>query len=211
MDGMEYLGDAYLQKISSDYIYDRLPQVRQAEGIMTKLRSRLVRTETLSHMATCLGFAPYILLSDYEEDFKKARQNEAFLEDSYEAFIGALALDCPTRQERDAVTHHFVTATLEKYVDMVRVFAIDDNYKDIYMRYCQRMFDGRTPSYRLDEGMIAIETNDVGDEITIFHSVVYNPDRVVTGEGRGRSKRDSEQNAAKAALIAAGVSVDESL
>jgi ribonuclease-3 len=208
MDGLEYLGDAYLQKISSQYIYDRLPLVRQDEGAMTKLRSRLVRTETLSHVARCLGFAPFLLLSDYEEDFKMARQNDAFLEDSYEAFVGALAMDCETQRERDELTHLFVVASLEKYVDMVRVFAVDDNFKDIYMRYCQRQFDGRTPTYRADDSKVVIETNAVGDEITIFHSAVYDPNRMMRGEGRGRSKRDAEQNAARAALMSVGIDVD---
>lgn len=208
MDGLEYLGDSYLQQISSQYIYDRLLLVRQDEGAMTKLRSRLVRTETLSRMAKCLGFAPYLLLSDYEEDYKMARQNDAFLEDSFEAFIGALAMDCDTQMNRNEITYHFVVTCLEKYIDMVRVFAIDDNFKDIYMRYCQRHYDGKTPTYRADDAKTVIETNEVGDEITIFHSAVYDPNRVLRGEGRGRARKDAEQNAARAALEAMGIEID---
>jgi dsRNA-specific ribonuclease len=88
---LEWLGDGIIQSVIASYLWKRYPT--EDEGFLTKTRSKLVRTETLAKLAEILGLNQYILMSEYMESFSNGRNNPRILEDTFEAFVGAMYLD----------------------------------------------------------------------------------------------------------------------
>ena len=86
---LEFLGDAVLELISTEYLYKRF---KEPEGILTNWRSALVRTESISAAASRLGFEPLLRLSRGEKQGTE-RARAQILANSYEAVVGALYLD----------------------------------------------------------------------------------------------------------------------
>jgi len=86
----EFLGDAVLELVVTQYLFDNYPA--KAEGELTNWRAALVNSKTLSETAKELGFNDFLLLSRGEE--KEVGKARAYiLADTFEAFIGALFLD----------------------------------------------------------------------------------------------------------------------
>jgi len=73
------------------YLYERFPL--QDEGFKTKIKTKLVNTDSLARIALHLGFDKHLILSSHVDDMCAGRNNKHILEDSFEAFIGALFLD----------------------------------------------------------------------------------------------------------------------
>ena len=88
---LEWLGDGIIQSVVACYLKRRYPG--QDEGFLTKLRSKLVKTEALSNIAKYLGFGEFILMSEHVEKGCNGRTNSRILEDAYEGFVGALGED----------------------------------------------------------------------------------------------------------------------
>ncbi len=86
---LEFLGDAVLELVSTEYLYKRF---KDPEGVLTNWRSALVRTESISAAATRLNFEPLLRLSRGEKQ-GTARARAQIMANSYEAVIGALYLD----------------------------------------------------------------------------------------------------------------------
>lgn len=87
---IEFLGDAVLELISSDYIYNNYPDMQ--EGDMTKLRAKLVCEESLASSARTISLGKFLYLSRGEE-FTSGRDRDSILSDAFEALIGAIYLD----------------------------------------------------------------------------------------------------------------------
>ena len=87
---LEFLGDAVLELISSEYLYRRFPQM--AEGELTKLRAKLVCEPTLAHDARQIDLGQYLLLGK-GEDMTGGRERDSVTSDALEALIGAIYLD----------------------------------------------------------------------------------------------------------------------
>lgn len=87
---LEFLGDAVLQLVVSDYLYQRFPH--EQEGILTVYRSALVKTTTLAEVAQEIGLGERLYMSKGEES-SKGRQNVSLLANAFEALIGGLYLD----------------------------------------------------------------------------------------------------------------------
>ena len=87
---LEFLGDSHLGSIISTYLFNRYDD--QDQGFMTKLKTNLVNGEQLCNIANKLGMNKYLIISYYCEE-SGDRNSQAILEDSVEAFIGALYLD----------------------------------------------------------------------------------------------------------------------
>jgi len=77
--------------IVSQYLFHRY--LKQDEGFLTKLKTKLVRTNMLAKFSLYIGLDKHILISKYVEDMCGGRTNECILEDTFEAFIGALYED----------------------------------------------------------------------------------------------------------------------
>lgn len=191
---LEWLGDAQLQSAVTEYLFRRYPG--EDEGFLTKLRSKLVKTNNLCFLATKLGFSPHLIISYHVEFGCNGRNNKKILENTFEAFIGAMFIDFSHQKEKpnyafgSEVVRHFVINVIERYVDIAEMISKDDNYKDSLMWFFQKNFSGTYPIYQKEK----FENN-------CFYIYVEEPGTTkVVGRGSGRSKKQAEQLAAKDAL-----------
>ena len=180
---LEFLGDAILDFVAAEYLYQRFPEM--SEGDLTSLRAALVKGESLARFSTDLGIAPYLLMSR-GEDAAGGRTRPPLLAGAFEALIGALYLDQGFDAAREIILR-FVTPAAEQ----VHHQRLDRDAKSML----QELSQGRlqvTPQYRL------VETRgpDHAKEFTIE---VVLKDKVY-GHGVGRNKQTAEQEAARVAL-----------
>lgn len=191
---LEWLGDAQLQSAVTEYLFRRYPE--EDEGFLTKLRSKLVKTNNLCFLATKLNFSPHLIISYHVEFGCNGRNNKKILENTFEAFIGAMFIDFSHLKDKpnyafgSEVVRHFVINVIERYVDIAEMISKDDNYKDSLMWFFQKNFSGTYPIYQKEK----FENN-------CFYIYVEEPgSKKVVGRGSGRSKKQAEQLAAKDAL-----------
>ncbi len=206
---LEWLGDGIIQGVVATYLFNRYDE--EDEGFLTKLRSKLVKTEGLSKLAKCIGLSKYILMSKHVEKNCNGRNKSKILENTFESFIGAI-YEYFKKYKNDLyaydITFNFLINVIEKYIDITELIRFDDNYKDILMRLYQKDYNGSYPIYK--ELSVMNEPPN-----RIFEMCVYDPesstflanggnesevkDRIV-GKGSGKSKKEAEKIAAENAL-----------
>jgi ribonuclease-3 len=179
---LEFMGDAVLQLYVSRYLFNLYPDV--PEGILTTLRSKLVREESLARFAREQNLGSYILLGVGEEK-SGGRDRDSVLADIFEAFIGAVYLDCGEDE---------VIKILEKTIFM---HTNDLDYDDItdYKTTLQELMQAdtrKTVTYEL------IDTSGPSNAPEFTMCVLMDDMRL--GVGKGTSKKKAEQQAAKDAL-----------
>lgn len=179
---LEFLGDAVLEIQVSDYLYHHYPNL--PEGRLTRLRSAIVREESLSKFAKECHFDHYIMLGKGEEN-SGGRDRAALLCDLFEAFLGALYLD----QGYDVALRFIQTVVFPKIE--AGVFTREMDHKTRLQEVLQKSGDVSI-DYRL--------VNEEGPaHERIFTIDVYADDRLI-GSGQGKSKKLAEQDAAEKAL-----------
>lgn len=181
---LEFLGDAVLELSVSKFLFQKYSQM--TEGELTKLRAAIVCEPSLVIFANELNFGKYVLLGKGEE-LTGGRERPALLADVFEAFIGALYLD------QDLQT---VVAFLEK-VMFPKVengaFSHVMDYKSQLQEMIQQSNNG-TLHYEI------VDEKGPAHNRTFESSVLLN-DKVL-GVGRGKSKKEAEQQAAQSAMRA---------
>jgi ribonuclease-3 len=180
---LEFLGDAILDFITGEYLYNRFPEV--AEGRLTNLRSALVRTERLANFATTINLGAYIFLGRGEED-GGGRCRPAILCDAFEALIGALYLD----QGMD-VTREFFCDIIEPALQEVLASDVEKDAKSQLQEVAQSHYQ-LTPIYRT----IKEQGPDHAKKFTV-EAVIGDK---TYGTGTGFSKQNAAQAAARVAL-----------
>lgn len=180
---LEFLGDSILSFVVSRYLYKTYPQFN--EGTLTNLRSLLVNTKSLGELAKALKFGTLLKLSKGEEE-SKGRENMSLLADGFEAFIGALFLD----QGIDVVEVFLINNLLPKAKEYVSKKAFKDP-KSLLQEYVQAKKQN-SPVYKVVEEFGPAHAK-------IFTVGVYVEDTIL-GQGRGKSKQEAEEQAAKQAL-----------
>ena len=201
---LEWLGDGIIQSVAAIYLYKRFKT--QREGFLTKIRSKLVKTESLSKLALYLGFDKYLIISKHIEIICNGRKNSRILEDCFEAFIGAMMNVFGAKNEADGFTicNTFIINIIEQKIDITELIINDDNFKDQLMRFYQKKYNGKFPIY--EQKTLITTTNENGIVNKKFHMFVRDNDNNIIGEGIARSKKEAEQKAAKAALMHFGIS-----
>ncbi len=180
---LEFLGDAVLELIVTDYLFAKYPDY--AEGELTALRSALVNAIIISEVASQIGMNDYLLLSRGEsKDTGKARQY--ILANTYEAYLGALYLD----QGYEA-TDKFVTKTLLPHTDEIVKKKLWRDAKSLVQEKAQEYLSV-TPSYKV----VAEAGPDHDKHFTV--GICFGDD--VIASGKGKSKQEAEQSAAMNAL-----------
>ena len=199
---VEWLGDGIIQSVVACYLRRRYPD--QDEGFLTKLRSKLVKTEALATMAKFLGFGEFIIMSEHVEKACNGRNNSRILEDAFEAFVGVLAEDFGIDEQCRGylLCTKFIINCIENSIDITELIMKDDNYKDQLMRYFQRMFNGQLPKY-CEEKKEESEQPTTGGRI--FYMYVLDTEGKKIGSGYAKSKKEAEQRAAKYALYQYGI------
>jgi ribonuclease III len=179
----EFLGDAVLELVVTSHLFNTFPQ--KPEGELTAFRSALVNTASLASAATKIDMNKYLLLSRGEaRDTGRARQY--ILADTFEAFIGALYLD--QGYEKASA---FIAATLFPLLDDVVEKKLWQDAKSHFQEESQDRVN-ITPSYKTLE--------EIGpDHDKQFVVAVYLKNEVVA-KGKGLSKQEAEQDAARNAL-----------
>lgn len=126
---LEFLGDKVIDLITTEFLFDKFPD--KNEGFLTKLKSRMVKKESLAKLAENLGFKDIILLSSHVERIS-GRDNPRLLEDTFESFIGTLYKD----QKSDlGICKCFLLSVYEKFIDIEDLVKNNDNFKDTLLRY----------------------------------------------------------------------------
>lgn len=184
---LEFLGDAVLELIVTDYLYENYPN--QNEGELTAYRSALVNAVIISEVASEINMNDFLLLSKGEaKDMGKARMY--ILANTYEAFLGALYLDQGYEISRD-----FVLKTLVPKITKIIKKKLYRDGKSLIQEKAQEIV-GVTPSYKV----ISATGPDHDKQFVIG---VYIRDEKIA-EGRGKSKQEAEQSAAREALEVKG-------
>jgi ribonuclease-3 len=201
---LEWLGDGIIQSVVAIYLYKRYNS--QREGFLTKIRSKLVKTETLSKLALYLNFDKYLIISKHIEVICNGRKNSRILEDSFEAFIGAMMNDFGVKNEAEgfSVCNTFIINIMEQKIDITELIINDDNFKDQLMRFYQKKYNGKFPKY--EQKTLITQVNENGISNKKFHMFVRDNENNIIGEGIARSKKEAEQKAAKGALMYFGIS-----
>ena len=180
---LEFLGDAVLELIVTDFLYKKYPTY--TEGELTALRSALVNAVIISEVATGIGMNDYLLLSRGEaKDNGKARQY--ILANTYEAYIGALYLD-----QGYAVVDEFVHKTLLPQTEEIVNKKLWRDAKSLVQEKAQE-FVNVTPAYK-------VLSESGPDHDKHFTVGIYFGSKLIA-EGKGKSKQEAEQKAAEAAL-----------
>ena len=178
----EYLGDAVLNLIVANFLFFKYKD--RSEGHLTRLRTKLVNGKTLSLFARGLELGQYIVMSNNVEHIN-GRTNNRILEDVFEALICAIYLDLGIKH-----AELFVISCINKFINFSEL-EIDDNYKDILLRFCQNKMQS-IPTYT------TIQTDGPP------HDRNFTVACVIQGlkykNGCGKCKKTAEQNSAKETL-----------
>ena len=178
---LEFLGDAVLQLVITDYLYANFPNL--AEGKLAKVRSAVVSGPALADVARSMGLGEHVELTPAEER-TGGREKDSILADTAEAVIGAVYLDGGL----DAASQVVLRLWGNRVDDRARQPGLKD-YKTRLQEVLAK--DGRLPEYVTD--------SSGPDHARLFVATVY-VDGTRLGEGSGRSKREAEQGAAEKAI-----------
>jgi len=177
---LEYLGDAILDAVLSDYLFEKFPDAN--EGFLTKIRSRIVKREILNQLALSMGINK-ILISNINSD--QATRN--LYGDALEALIGSVFLDKGFKKTKKL----FLRNVLNKYLDLNEIIRTDTDYKSLIFEWVQKNKSNLLFTYN--------EEYDFNLKKSVFSTTLF-IDKVELGEGHGSSKKEAEQEAASQAL-----------
>ena len=184
---LEFLGDAVLSFLTSSFLYKTYPDY--SEGTLTNIRSSLVKTKTLAHIATKLALGDLLFLSHGEED-SGGRINPSLLADTFEALLGAAYLDAGL----DAAKQLLETQLFPEADDIITNKSYID-YKSLLQEIIQEQ-SRTSPTYRVIKSEGPDHAKTFWVEALAAHQSL--------GEGTGKSKQEAEQAAARQALAAMG-------
>ena len=178
---LEFLGDAVLELVSSEYLFKESPHT--PEGELTKTRASMVCEPSLALCARDIGLGDYLLLGKGEEA-TGGRERDSVTSDAMEALIGAVYLDGGFTSAKEFI-HRFVLTDLEDK----KLFY---DSKTILQEMVQ--------AKKLGEITYRLVGTEGPDHNKSFHTEVLIGDKV-SGKGAGRSKKASEQQAAYEAIL----------
>lgn len=176
---LEFLGDAILEMVSSDFLYRNY---NEPEGIMTAWRAALVRTESIGDAGKKLGYEPLVRLSKGEKHGSE-RAHDVILADCFEAVIGSIYLDQGYETAKDFIYKHILSK-----IDEILEEGTWRDAKSWFQELAQKT-DGETPVYRT----LKEEGPDHDKNFTVG---AYVGDKLM-GVGVGHSKQDAQTAAAR--------------
>jgi ribonuclease-3 len=183
---LEYLGDAVLDAIVADYLFRLFPE--GSEGFMTKLRARIVKRKNLDQLATKTSIPSLV-----KTEILPGNKSKHLYGNVLEALIGAIYLDRGYGKARG----FFIRKILEKHIDLVQLVSRDPDHKSRIIEWAQKQ--------RVEVIFESKEEHTSRPVAPTFVSnILLNGD--TRGTGRGESKKEAEQRAAREALA----SIDKS-
>ena len=182
---MEFLGDSVLNTTIAEYLFHRY--LGESEGFLTKMRTKIVNGKMLAFLSAKVGLQKYILLSKQIED-NDGRKNSNILEDTFEAFIAAIFLDYNSFD----IAKSWIIGVVEEYLDFSELVQMNNNFKDQLLKHYQQNYSYLPKFYEMDVKMV--------NNAKIYTMCVKDTDDKVLGIGKGGSKKDAENDAARIAL-----------
>ena len=176
---LEFLGDAVLELVSSDFLFRNYDE---PEGIMTALRAALVRTESIGEAGKELGYEPLVRLSKGEKHGSE-RAHDVILADCFEAVIGAIYLDQGYEKAREFISDH-ILVKIDNILE-------EGTWRDpkSYVQELAQKIDGITPVYQTLK-------EDGPDHDKTFTVGIYVGGKLL-GTGTGHSKQEAQTSAAR--------------
>ena len=182
---LEYLGDAIIDSILSDYLFRLYPEA--TEGFLTKTRARIVNRETLNQLGLSMGLDRLIISNLAPSDSPRNLYGNAV-----EALAGALFIDTGYNRTRKFM----IERVLKKHLNLNKVLAAETDYKSLILEYCQKNkqklnFTSRDKPSGTNGHLIFTVTLEINNE--------------VISQGEGATKKEAEQEASLAALNKLGI------
>jgi len=173
---LEFLGDAVLDAILSDYLFEKFPEA--SEGFMTKIRSRIVNRDILNQLAVSMGIDK-LLVSHVNTNCPTRN----LYGDALEALIGALFVDKGFKKTKKL----FINRVFRKYLDLEKIVDTDTDYKSLVFEWTQKTQADLSFEYK--------EEYNVTLRKSVFSATLL-IDKKIWGTGQGASKKEAEQEAA---------------
>lgn len=177
---LEYLGDAVLELIISEYLYKNS---NEPEGKMTKLRSSYVCENALYEYSCLLGLNEELKLGKGELE-RDGKHNKTIVADIFESFTGAVFLDCGFDVVKKFIYDNIIPLIENHSIDFI------EDYKSVLQELVQT--DRKSLEYEV--------IDEAGPAHAKTFKVIVKIDNIIYGEGVAHSKKEAEQLAAKSAL-----------
>lgn len=181
---LEYLGDAVLESIVSDYLFIEYPD--KSEGFLTQTRSKIVSRQSLNALARELGLDEMVI---YNSTGNFAHKH--LFGDCFEALVGALYLD----KGYDTVNRIVINDLLSRHINLEDLTHSEHDHKSRLIEWCQK--SKRTISFSTEA-----DGEQRGSQPAFISRVLIDDMRI--GVGRGSTKKEAEQNAAENAWVLLG-------
>ena len=169
---LEYLGDAVLELVTSEYVYEQYEDL--SEGDLTKLRASIVCEPTLSICARTLDMGKYILLGK-GEDSSGGRDRDSILSNTLEAIIGAIYLDGGFTNAKEFV-HRFILDILKNkdlFFDSKTILQEIVQNKDNNLKICYKLISEEGPDHnKIFTTSVCIGNEEIGLGVGDRKSVV---------------------------------------
>ncbi|MBP2650142.1 MAG: Ribonuclease 3 [Firmicutes bacterium] len=180
---LEFLGDAVLDLIVSDYLYTKFSE--SPEGDLTKGRASVVCESSLAKVAAEIELGKYLRLGKGEAA-SGGRTRTSILADAFEAVIGAIYVDCGLEK-----TRQFVIANLEQELATLESGEYINDFKTLLQEEVQKNGDAKITYQVIAES---------GPDHNKMFEVIVQVNTETWGSGTGKTKKEAEQSAAKQAL-----------
>jgi len=185
---LEFLGDSVLSIIVSDYLYHKYPDM--PEGDLTRIRASAVCEKTLGKLAMELELGKYMRLG-HGEELSHGRERVSILADAFEALLASMYLDSGSREAVEKFLMPRVIPEIRQFVENGK----NKDYKTALQQIVQQE-RGEILEYVL--------VGESGPDHAKTFEIEARLNSNVIGHGRGKSKREAEQMAAKEALVLFG-------
>ena len=187
---LEFLGDSVLSIIAADYLFNKYPDF--PEGELTRCRAVIVCRDALSSYAKTFDLGSFLYLGNGEEK-NNARERKSLLENTFEALLGAIYLDgAPNRMQ---IIAHIMHPFFEGELDAWRKGKIVKDYKSELQQIIQQSGE---------DSLTYVTVASSGPDHEKVFEVEARMNSNIIGHGKGKTKREAEQNAAKEALALFG-------
>lgn len=180
---LEYLGDAVLGTIVAEYLFKKYPN--KNEGFLTKMRSKIVKRQSLNKIADKMGLD--VILNEYNQ----TRLSRSMLGNALEALVGAVYLECGY----NGTKRYVINKILRSYLDIHELEEYDDNYKSQLLEHCQK--NGQVVTYK----MLAKYKFDKRDRFKV--AVMIDGKKLATADDF--NKKSAEQTASEKAMHTLGL------
>jgi len=184
---LEFLGDSVLSLITSEYIYSRLTNCQ--EGELTRIRAIIVCEDSLAKFAEDIDLGEALFLGN-GEIVSNGRKRKSILADAFEAVLGSVFLDGGLEAAKKFL-FRFIIKPIDDIVDKGKI----KDYKSLLQQIIQQSGEG------VLKYLLAGESGPDHEKIFEVHAIINNN---IIGEGKGLSKKEAEQSAAKEALALFG-------